>query len=107
MTADPARTTPANADQVEYWNSASGQRWVGRQEALDRHFAPLTEMLMARAGVRPGECVIDVGCGTGTTTLQLAAAVGAHGSVLAIDISEPLLAAPGGAVWRAATRTSG
>ena len=93
MTADPARTSPANADQAEYWNSASGQRWIGCQEALDRHFAPLTEMLMARAGVRPGECVIDVGCGTGTTTLQLAAAVGAHGSVLAIDISEPLLAA--------------
>jgi SAM-dependent methyltransferase len=37
--------------------------------------------------------VIDVGCGAGTTTLQLAAAVGAHGSVLGIDISEPLLAA--------------
>jgi SAM-dependent methyltransferase len=48
---------------------------------------------MERAGVRAGECAIDVGCGTGTTTLQLAAAVGAHGSVLAIDISEPLLAA--------------
>jgi SAM-dependent methyltransferase len=93
MTADRVRAGPANADQAEYWNSASGQKWITSQDALDQRFAPLTELLMERAGVRPGECVIDVGCGTGTTTLQLAAAVGAHGSVLAIDISEPLLAA--------------
>jgi SAM-dependent methyltransferase len=93
MAADPAQTGAANADQAEYWSSPSGQRWVTYQEALDRRLAPLTELLMERAGVRPGECVIDVGCGTGATTLRLAAAVGAHGSVLAIDISEPLLAA--------------
>jgi SAM-dependent methyltransferase len=92
MSADPGRGS-ANADQAEYWNSASGQRWITFQEALDQRFAPVTELLLRRAGVRPGECAIDIGCGTGTTTEQLAAAVGAHGSVLAIDISEPLLAA--------------
>ena len=91
MPLDPERA--ANADQVEFWNSEAGQRWVTYQEALDQRFAPLTEQLIERAAVRPGECVIDVGCGTGTTTLRLAAAVGAHGSVLGIDIAEPLLAA--------------
>jgi SAM-dependent methyltransferase len=93
MAAHPPQDRAANADQAEYWNSPSGQRWITWQEALDQRFAPLTELLMARAAVRAGECAIDVGCGTGTTTLQLAAAVGAHGSVLGIDISEPLLAA--------------
>lgn len=93
MAGDPDRERAANAEQAEFWNSATGQRWVTYQAALDQRFAPLTERLIERAGVRPGECVIDVGCGTGTTTLQLAAAVGAHGSVLAIDIAEPLLAA--------------
>jgi SAM-dependent methyltransferase len=92
MAADPAQTGVANAAQAEYWNAAPAQTWIACQEALDQRFAPLTELLMARAGIRPGECVIDVGCGTGSTTLQLAAAVGAHGSMLAIDISEPLLA---------------
>lgn len=93
MVLDSEREHAANADQTEFWNSAPGQRWVTYQEALDQRLAPMTEALMERAGVCSGEAVIDVGCGAGTTTLQLAAAVGAHGSVLGVDISEPLLAA--------------
>jgi SAM-dependent methyltransferase len=92
MRGKPASDALPNADQAEYWNSEAGRRWIACQEALDQRFAPLTEVLIARARIRSGECVIDVGCGTGATTLQLADAVGAHGSVLAIDISEPLLA---------------
>ena len=92
MASDSGQTASANAAQVEYWNSAPAQTWIDCQAALDQRFAPLTELLIRRAGGRAGECVIDVGCGTGTTTIRLAAAVGAHGSVLAIDISEPLLA---------------
>jgi SAM-dependent methyltransferase len=88
----PDQTASANAAQAEYWNSAPAQTWINCQAALDQRLAPLTELLMARSGVRSGECVVDIGCGTGTTTLQLAASVGAHGSVLAIDLSEPLLA---------------
>jgi predicted O-methyltransferase YrrM len=86
MLMDSDREHAANAEQSEFWNSASGQRWVTHQDALDRHLEPVIEALMELAGVRPGERVIDVGCGAGTTTLQLAAAVGAHGSVLGIDI---------------------
>ena len=88
--SDPSAS--ANAAQAEYWNSAPAQTWIDCQAALDQRFAPLTELLIGRADVRAGECVIDVGCGTGATTARLAAVVGAHGSVLAIDISEPLLA---------------
>jgi SAM-dependent methyltransferase len=93
MCTHPTEAGAANADQAEYWNSPSGQRWITYQEALDRRLAPVTELLLERADVRGGECVIDVGCGTGATTLRLAAAVGAHDSVLAVDISESLLAA--------------
>ena len=42
--------------------------------------------------MRSGERAIDVGCGTGATTLAIAERVGAPGAVLAIDISEPMLA---------------
>ncbi|MGH6904673.1 MAG: class I SAM-dependent methyltransferase, partial [Geminicoccaceae bacterium] len=92
MPGGPTSDALPNADQAEYWNSESGRPWIACQEALDQRLAPLTEVLIARARIGAGECVIDVGCGTGATTLQLADAVGAHGSVLAIDISEPLLA---------------
>jgi SAM-dependent methyltransferase len=36
--------------------------------------------------------VIDVGCGCGATTLELARAVGASGQVVGLDLSEPMLA---------------
>jgi len=91
MSAGAAAALP-NADQAEYWNSESGRRWIACQEALDQRFAPLTELLIDRARVDCGACVVDVGCGTGATTLELAGVVGAYGSVLAVDISEPLLA---------------
>jgi SAM-dependent methyltransferase len=47
---------------------------------------------MDRARVAPGERVLDVGCGCGQTSLQLAERVGASGSVTGIDISAPMLA---------------
>src|SRR5262249_15945665 len=47
---------------------------------------------MQRAGVKLGEHVLDVGCGCGQTALELAQRVGASGSVVGIDISQPMLA---------------
>ncbi len=97
----------ANAEQIEYWNGEVGQRWVRRQEALDRVFAPLTAALLERATPRLGERVLDIGCGCGTTTLALAERVGAAGHVLAVDVSRPMLehaqarAAAGGGTARA------
>ncbi len=49
------------------------------------------EKVLRRSGVRRGETVIDLGCGSGALTLPLAEAVGPTGLVLAIDINESLL----------------
>ena len=81
-----------NADQATYWNGPAGQRWIDRQETLDIVLAPVSEILFDRARVAEGERVIDVGCGCGATTFELARRVGKTGRVLAIDISAPMLA---------------
>ncbi len=81
----------ANADQAEYWNSAPGRKWIVFQENIDTVFQAVNDRLIQRAGPGPGEKVLDVGCGTGATTMDFAAQVGPGGSVAGIDISRPLL----------------
>jgi SAM-dependent methyltransferase len=84
-------TATANADQKVYWNEAAAQAWVALQDLLDRQLEPLGARAMDQLAPRAGERVLDIGCGTGQTTLQLAARVGAQGSVLGVDISRPML----------------
>jgi len=78
--------------QAEYWNGEVGTRWARNQTVLDAVFAPLTEALFARAALRTGESVLDIGCGSGATTLEAARRVGPEGGVTGADISVPLLA---------------
>jgi SAM-dependent methyltransferase len=81
-----------NADQLAFWNGQGGRTWVARQEHTDITLAPVSEALLALAAPRAGERVLDVGCGCGATTLELARAVGPAGRVAALDISAPMLA---------------
>jgi SAM-dependent methyltransferase len=84
-------TETANAAQVAYWNEATGATWAELQEPLDRQLAPLGRRAMQALAPRPGEQILDIGCGSGETSLELAAAVGPGGQVLGVDISRPLL----------------
>src|SRR5262245_11347846 len=82
----------ANEAQREFWNTAGGQRWVDHQAAMDRHLQEVGQLLIERAAIRPGERVVDVGCGNGATVLEASRRVGPSGRVLGVDISEPMLA---------------
>eukprot|EP01035_Chromulina_nebulosa_P048058 gene48058-65190_t len=82
----------ANADQVAYWNAAAGETWVAMQDRLDRQLAPLGRAAMDALDIAADERLIDVGCGCGATSLELATEVGDDGSVLGVDISAPMLA---------------
>src|SRR5215472_9815352 len=80
-----------NAAQIDYWNAGAGASWSAQQEALDAELQTWGETAMAALAPRPGERLIDVGCGCGATTLMLADRVGATGRVLGADISAPML----------------
>lgn len=81
-----------NADQIAYWNGPGGQRWADRQQAQDILLTPVADLLIDRARPTGGERIIDVGCGSGATTIAFAQKVGPTGHVFGIDVSGPMLA---------------
>ena len=81
-----------NAAQVEYWNQTAGPTWVELQDQLDGMIGPMGQAAIAALGPTPGEAILDIGCGCGRTSLQLAAAVGGAGKVVGADISATMLA---------------
>jgi SAM-dependent methyltransferase len=54
---------------------------------MDRAVAEVTKALLDLAAAQPGQRVLDIGCGGGTTVLELAAHVGPNGHVLGADIA--------------------
>lgn len=81
-----------NADQIRYWNDIAGAKWLALQDQLDAQAAAFAHEAMERLHVASGERVLDVGCGCGSTTLELAHRVGESGHVTGIDISSVMLA---------------
>jgi len=82
----------SNAEQVRFWNETSGPKWVALQEAIDAQLEPLGRRTLARAAVGAGDRVVDVGCGCGWTTVELARRAGPTGHVTGVDVSAPMLA---------------
>lgn len=74
------------------WQGRVGQKWAEEWRRTDRSFAGLTDRLLARAGARSLNRVLDVGCGAGEISLALARGH-ADAAVIGIDISEPLIEA--------------
>ena len=84
-------TDETMSDQATLWNGTAGRAWVDTQELLDRVFEPFGELLVERACAVPGGRVLDVGCGTGATTLAVARRLGMNGRCVGVDISEPMI----------------
>jgi SAM-dependent methyltransferase len=90
--ADLINQAAFNQEQYARWNGGDGECWSREQNRLDRILAPILEPLLEFAAPAARSAVIDIGCGCGATTLELARRVGPEGRVIAIDISEPMLA---------------
>jgi SAM-dependent methyltransferase len=79
--------------QAALWNGDGGNAWVELNEVLDGMLAPLGEVLLGSVDVHSDDHVLDVGCGTGATTVDIAGRLGPRGRSVGIDISAPMLAA--------------
>jgi SAM-dependent methyltransferase len=79
-------------EQARLWNGHAGRAWVDIQATLDQMFGPLADLLVEAASHRPAGRVLDIGCGTGATTLAVARLRSEHeGRCVGIDISAPMI----------------
>ena len=84
-----------NEEQREYWNEKAGPKWVEAQEMLDATLNAFTAGLVSGARLEPGHAVLDVGCGTGQTTVEMFRRVSPGGTVHGLDLSAVMLEAAG------------
>ena len=80
-----------NKNQKDFWSGKGGDIWVERQNAMDTMLSPLGEAALNKLNFNEGENVLDIGCGCGHTTLNIAKRIGPSGNVTGLDISEPML----------------
>jgi SAM-dependent methyltransferase len=78
---------PKNEAEITYWNSAAGRHWVERQQSQDIVLGPILQATLERAQLRQGECVVDIGCGTGASSIALGERVGPSKQELGVDVS--------------------
>ncbi|NOK10696.1 class I SAM-dependent methyltransferase [Corallococcus exercitus] len=86
-------TRQTGNEQTALWNGTAGRAWVDTQEVLDSMFKPMEDLLVEAVAAGSASQVLDVGCGTGSTTLAFARRLGEKGRCTGIDISEPMLTA--------------
>lgn len=77
---------------IAYWAGPGGDQWARHNAFTERMFAPVTAALLAAASVKPGERVLDVGCGCGGLAFAIARQVGPAGGVLGVDVAAAMLA---------------
>ena len=80
-----------NKNQKDFWAGKGGDIWVERQNAMDTMLSPLGEAALNKLNFNEEENVLDIGCGCGHTTLNIAKKIGPSGIVTGLDISEPML----------------
>jgi len=74
------------------WESSEGEHWADNADRYTHMLAGFGDIVTTTAACRPGERVLDVGCGNGDVTLTAARAVGAGGWVHGVDLSPAMLA---------------
>lgn len=83
--------TFVNIEQAEFWSQIA-PTWLENENQLETVAGLPGLLAMDRLKLLPGQRVLDLGCGSGRTTLELASRVGPSGEVVGLDISAEMLA---------------
>ncbi len=87
QTQDAGPAAPGNEEAVRAWDTVLYERWKSNRKVFVGALDEVTDELFERfAPPRGGRC-IDIGCGFGETTRQMAGLVGSEGFALGTDAS--------------------
>ena len=82
--------TGSNVEQAEFWDTMA-PTWIDIEERIEVTAAEPGRLAMEALHLQPGQDIVDLGCGTGATTVELAARVGPDGRAVGADISTGML----------------
>jgi trans-aconitate methyltransferase len=82
--------TIANSEAAQIWDGPMGEHWAQEWDHYDRSLAAYHHRLLAAADLRPGAHALDIGCGNGRLTRDVATAIGT-GTVTGLDLSTAMV----------------
>lgn len=84
--------TTTNEEQSEFWETLAPD-WLASTDHTEMVSGSFGTAAMDRLALQSGQRVLDIGCGSGSTTLELARRVGSEGAAIGIDIAPAMIAA--------------
>jgi ubiquinone/menaquinone biosynthesis C-methylase UbiE len=81
------RVAAENEEALEAWDGVLFDRFLQFREIVTAGLGAHGEAALAAHPPRPGDRVLDIGCGFGDTSLRIAGLVGDSGSVLGVDVA--------------------
>ncbi|HEX5610908.1 MAG TPA: class I SAM-dependent methyltransferase [Solirubrobacterales bacterium] len=86
-----AFVAPENEEATEAWSGPLFDLFVKYRDQTAAGLGAHGDAAIELSPPRAGERVLDLGCGFGETTLELARLVGEEGSALGVDVAEPFV----------------
>ncbi|MDQ3708582.1 MAG: methyltransferase domain-containing protein [Actinomycetota bacterium] len=80
----------ANVEMAAAWDGAEGNRWTAHADRYEATAPGYWRALLAAVPIEPDAAVLDIGCGTGRSTREVARLASA-GSALGVDLSAKML----------------